>query len=488
MRTESEMLSLIRRTAQQDDRIRAAWLNGSRANPAAARDALQDYDLVFSVTELEPLCSLAHWEEIFGAIAVAQEPDNSPLFPDDGEEGRYAFLMQFADGVRIDLSLITTEKAVKEFGTDPLTVLLLDKDGTLPALPQPTDREFWVQKPDQRRFSACCNEFYWVLPYAAKGLWRGELLYSLDVMNLHVRPMLTMMLEWKAGILTGFSCSAGKCAKLLPKLLPKEDSDALLASYCGAKAADQWNALENMQTLFGKTARFVAERSGFDYNEAEAAGALDIINLFREDRLFASESEREEFVRDAREAAFFDPDAPFGTHKAPETDAAAKKKACAVPQEIERKFVIDGFPDLPELSRSVLRQGYLCTAPVVRIRSRELPDGTVTCRICIKGKGGLVRTEIEQEISREKFDALCTLLPAELVEKEQRTYALPGGLVLECNNVEHGDYYYAEVEFPTEEAAASFVPPDFLGEELTGRQGFSMSEYWNRKIENKNRE
>lgn len=86
------MLALIRRAAQQDDRIRAQWLNGSRANPAAQRDVLQDYDVVFSVSELAPLRSLAHWEQLFGAIAVAQEPDDSALFPGEGEEGRYAFL------------------------------------------------------------------------------------------------------------------------------------------------------------------------------------------------------------------------------------------------------------------------------------------------------------------------------------------------------------------------------------------------------------
>ena len=135
VRTESEMLALIRRAAQQDDRIRAAWLNGSRANPAAQRDALQDYDVVFSVSELAPLCKLVHWEQIFGTLAVAQEPDDSALFPGEGEDGRYAFLMQFADGVRIDLTLLAVEKAAQSFSAGGQTLLLLDKDGTLPRAP-----------------------------------------------------------------------------------------------------------------------------------------------------------------------------------------------------------------------------------------------------------------------------------------------------------------------------------------------------------------
>ena len=480
MRTESEMLALIRRAAQQDDRIRAAWLNGSRANPAAQRDVLQDYDVVFSVSELAPLRSLAHWEQLFGAIAVAQEPDDSALFPGEGEEGRYAFLMQFVDGVRIDLTLLTVEKAAQNFGADGQTLLLLDKDGTLPELPAPTDREYWVQKPDERRFAACCNEFYWVSPYVAKGLWRGDLLYAFDMLNSAVRPMLILMLEWKAGILTGFSCSAGKCGKLLPKLLPEEDAEELLAIGCRANAEEQWGALERMQRLFIRSARFVADALHFSFCEAEEQGSRNVIAMIKSDRLFASEQERAAFLDSARREAFFDPDSPLWTHSPAGQSAPAKQPE--PPLEVERKFAISGFPNLPELSRSLLRQGYLSTSPVVRIRSRETPDGAVSCRICVKGKGSLVRTEVEQEISRQKFEALCTLLPAEPVEKEQRTYRLPGGYVLECNCVEQGKYWYAEVEFPSVSEAQAFVPPAFLGEELTGRPGFSMSEYWNQKL------
>ena len=40
--------------------------------------------------------------------------------------------------------------------------------------------------------------------------------------------------------------------------------------------------------------------------------------------------------------------------------------------EIERKFLLDSFPQgLPLLEESVMEQGYLCTDPVVRIRSHE---------------------------------------------------------------------------------------------------------------------
>jgi len=38
MRTEKEMMELIMRTAKEDARIRAVYMNGSRINPNAPKD------------------------------------------------------------------------------------------------------------------------------------------------------------------------------------------------------------------------------------------------------------------------------------------------------------------------------------------------------------------------------------------------------------------------------------------------------------------
>ena len=52
MRSEQEMYELIINTAQNDDRIRAVIMNGSRANRNAARDIFQDFDIVYIVTDV----------------------------------------------------------------------------------------------------------------------------------------------------------------------------------------------------------------------------------------------------------------------------------------------------------------------------------------------------------------------------------------------------------------------------------------------------
>ena len=70
--------------------------------------------------------------------------------------------------------------------------------------------------------------------------------------------------------------------------------------------------------------------------------------------------------------------------------------------EIERKFLIDGFPsDLPLLKESEVEQGYLATAPVVRIR-RETVGGAPSHVLCFKGKGTIARQEVELPLTAEE--------------------------------------------------------------------------------------
>lgn len=74
----------------------------------------------------------------------------------------YGYLMQFADGNRIDLHIQTLDLVLEEFKSDKLTITLLDKDGVLPIIPKPTDEDYWVKKPTEELFNRACNEFWWV--------------------------------------------------------------------------------------------------------------------------------------------------------------------------------------------------------------------------------------------------------------------------------------------------------------------------------------
>ncbi|HIR57781.1 MAG TPA: hypothetical protein IAA54_08925, partial [Candidatus Gallacutalibacter pullicola] len=106
--------------------------------------------------------------------------------------------------------------------------------------------------------------------------------------------------------------------------------------------------------------------------------------------------------------------------------------------EIERKFLVDRFPEgLPLLKEAVVYQGYLCTHPTVRIRSTETADG-VSYVLCFKGKGTIARQEIEMDLTKEQFFQLKDLLPAPMIRKDYKVYALPDGHKLECSLVDQG--------------------------------------------------
>lgn len=261
-RSEAEMMHLLIQTAWQDERIRAVAMNGSRLNDRAPRDEFQDYDVVYAVTEIESFLREPDWIDVFGKRLIMQIPERMTLFPSE-PSGRFAYLMLFRDGSRMDLTLVPMADFYSCLEKDSLTKVLLHKDGTAPGIPASSDRDHWVKKPSAALFSDCCNEFWWITTYVAKGLARKEILYAQDYLTSYARPMLRKMLEWQAGIRTGFSASIGKSGKYIHKHLA--ESEWLLSTYARAEDTDTWRALFAMCGLFRKTALETARYFGWVY-------------------------------------------------------------------------------------------------------------------------------------------------------------------------------------------------------------------------------
>jgi aminoglycoside 6-adenylyltransferase len=77
MRSEEEMVERILNIAQNDERIRAVSLNGSRANPNARRDIFQDFDIVYMVTDVDAFKSDSAWIQQYSSI-YRLRPFSSP--------------------------------------------------------------------------------------------------------------------------------------------------------------------------------------------------------------------------------------------------------------------------------------------------------------------------------------------------------------------------------------------------------------------------
>lgn len=156
--------------------------------------------------------------------------------------------------------------------------------------------------------------------------------------------------------------------------------------------------------------------------------------------------------------------------------------------EIERKWMVTGWPDgLPMTEEFAMRQGYVSVRPTVRIREEALAGGATQYILCFKSGAGLAREEIERPIDKALFDDVAEKIIARpLIPKLRRSYRLPDGYVLEVNHVDEGqptEFWYAEVEYPTVEAARAWQASScglaaYLNDEVTDEPGQSMGAYW----------
>ena len=146
--------------------------------------------------------------------------------------------------------------------------------------------------------------------------------------------------------------------------------------------------------------------------------------------------------------------------------------------EIERKFLIKDIADIPfdieKYPHRTIEQGYICTSPVIRVR-RSDDDYILT----IKGSGLLSREEHELPLDEETYYTLRDKADGIVINK--RRYLIPlsdiaGNLSDELSSLTleldifggmHQGLIIAEVEFPTEELAVSFCPPDWLSHDVT---------------------
>lgn len=278
MRTESEMLNLIVQTAKEDSRIRAAYLEGSRVNPNVPKDIFQDFDVVYIVNETRSFIEDKSWINRFGERLFMQVPEDT-VYSNDNVEESYGWLMQFKDGNRLDLHVTLYDKAKSQL---ELYKVLVDKDGLFSVNEQINDEVYWIKKPSEDEFQCTCNEFWWCLDNVAKGLWRDEIPYVLDMLDFNIRPMLKRLIEWKIGIEYGFSISAGKSCKYMKTLSP-EYYQRFLKTYAIAEREAIWQAVFTMCDLLNEIAQWLADKLMYRYNREEAENCMqylkDIVQL-----------------------------------------------------------------------------------------------------------------------------------------------------------------------------------------------------------------
>ena len=133
--------------------------------------------------------------------------------------------------------------------------------------------------------------------------------------------------------------------------------------------------------------------------------------------------------------------------------------------EIERKYLIQKLPDdLSCFPVRTIEQGYLNTSPVVRIRK---DNGKY--ELTYKSKGLMSREEYNLPLNLESYEHLKSKIDGRLIKKKRYMIPLSEILTIELDIFEDdlAPLILAEVEFPDEDTALSFTPPDWFGEDVT---------------------
>ncbi len=132
--------------------------------------------------------------------------------------------------------------------------------------------------------------------------------------------------------------------------------------------------------------------------------------------------------------------------------------------EIEKKFIIPSIPpNLNTYPHSQIKQGYLSTSPVIRIRQQD-----DTYILTLKGKGLLQREEFELPIDADQFKTLSLKIDGILIHKTR--YYIPYEkytIELDCFHDEYEHLVIAEVEFDCVDDANTFQPPCWFGKDVT---------------------
>lgn len=269
MRSDKEMLEQIMTFAKNEERVRAVTLDGSRVNPSATRDKYSDFDCVFFVRDIQSFIKEEGWLDVFGERLLMQKPMDWFSEPYDfaGIE-RFAYLIQFKDGHRLDLTLCDIRKLPEETNREPRQILL-NKDNYSELIPIETEDSFYITVPTEKEFLDTVNEFRWLCLSISKGVCRKELMYAKHNYDQFVVPMVIQMVNWKIGLANDFKVSTGAFGKYIGRYLSEEEMARFQGIFPSGEFKDISKKLMLMFDYFGELEDSVAEQLDFRVDRVE---------------------------------------------------------------------------------------------------------------------------------------------------------------------------------------------------------------------------
>ncbi|NLL01239.1 MAG: aminoglycoside 6-adenylyltransferase [Clostridiales bacterium] len=282
MRTENEMMDLIMNKAIEDNRIRAVAMDGSRSNKNAVHDEYSDFDIVYFVTDVREFTKDKSWINYFGDILIVQYPEDWYKHPYDYDShDTFAYLIQFADGNRIDLTIVDIRNIESERDNIEPRIVLLNKDNYEELIPVNDEKAFYIKPPTHMEFYNTCNEFRWISLYISKGLCREEFYYARYAFDNLTMDMFMKMLNWKIGIEHDFKVTTGHYNKYLKRFLSPDEMKRVQGLFPNGEYEDMWDKLFLIYDYFHELEVLVAKHFDFPCDIVETKRVREFLRKRR---------------------------------------------------------------------------------------------------------------------------------------------------------------------------------------------------------------
>ncbi len=263
MLSDNDILNKIIKIAEENSKIRAVILNGSRACKSIKKDSYQDFDIVYFTNDLQFFIDNHDWVDCFGQRIILEMPWYKDFTPEE-YDGQFNYQFLLKNGYRIDLTFASLDKIDFITKSDPVGNVLLDKDGILRNIKFAEEDVYFVKPPTKKDFENTCNSFWWVLQNIAKGIKRNELPYAMYMLN-YSREELHKVISWHIGLLHNYEVSTGKMGKYFEKYLNAVQWDSYTQTYPTSNYESIWKAVFIACDLFRECSVFIAHSFSYDY-------------------------------------------------------------------------------------------------------------------------------------------------------------------------------------------------------------------------------
>ncbi|MBC1604429.1 hypothetical protein HCJ39_06855 [Listeria rocourtiae] len=150
--------------------------------------------------------------------------------------------------------------------------------------------------------------------------------------------------------------------------------------------------------------------------------------------------------------------------------------------EIERKYLCHDFhlnqkSEFSIISETTIEQNYLLVgSSEMRIRKKSTTTEDSTY-LTIKKGGGLIREETELLLPQDLYDYLNRYDNKSPILKNRVIFIFEGN-EYSFDQYKGIDLQIIEIEFATEKEAMEFIPPDWLGKDVTDDASYKNQNLW----------